>query len=573
MDLEEIKNTDIWEEYEKGLNYMRMRNIFTDTDRNYRMYNGDQWYGVKVEGIEPVQYNIIETIVNYKTSTINENLWSPKFSSENFENKEYRKTAERVCELLDRKAAKVWEKDQMDQKIREISDDSCINDEGVMYVAYDKENQNPVNEVIEKNDIQYGNEQSSDIQTQPYIIISQRKPVSTVKKMAKDMGVSKDKIQYIVGDNNTAEQAGDDAKIEKNDMCTLITKMWKENGTVWYSKAVQKVVIEKPTNTELTLYPVAHFVWNEKKGNARGEGEVRHLIPNQLELNKTFMRICLTIKQCAYVQKVVNPEKIANKSAVNKIGGIIETTGQVDDVNKIFTYIQPASMSTDVGKLTNDIISITRELKNAGDIATGGINPEQASGRAILAIQNASKQPMSKQATGLKKFIEDIARIWLDMWTIYTPNGMVLEEDETDPMTGEEYTQLVDIPASVLENLKGTVKVDVTPVSPFDKYAQELSLENLLKGGYFTAQRVGELRTYAEALPDDATMPKQKLLDICDKIEEEQEKIAEINAQSQVMMQRANSFLNSDAEVQAAQVQDAMMQNQMAQEQTNQEAA
>ena len=175
---------------------------------------------------------------------------------------------------------------------------------------------------------------------------------------------------------------------------------------------------------------------------------------------------------------------------------------------------------------------------------------------------------MSKQATGLKRFIEDLARIWLDMWTVYTPNGMTLEEDETDPMTGEEYTTLVEIPASVLENLKGTVKVDVTPVSPFDKYAQELSLENLLKGGYFTAQRVGELRIYAETLPDDATMPKQKLLDICDKIEEEQEKIAQINAESQVMMQRANGFLNSDAEVQAAQIQDAMMQNQM-----NQEAA
>ena len=566
MDIEEIKNVDIWEEYEKGLNYMRMHNVFTDTDLNYRMYNGDQWYGLIVDGIEPVQYNIIETIVNYKTSTINENLWAPKFSSENFESKEFRKNAERVCELFDKKAAKVWEKDQMDQKIREVSDDSCINDEGIIYVNYDDESQNPLNEVINKNDIQYGNEQSDDIQSQPYIIIRQRKPVSEVQQMARDEGVSEDKIKYITGDDLTFEEAGDDAKIEKNNNCTLLTKMWKENGTVWYSKAVQKVVIEKPKDTGLTLYPVAHFTWNPKKGNARGEGEVRHLIPNQLELNKTFMRICLTVKQCAYVQKVVNKEKIANPSAVNKVGGIIETTGPVEDVNKIFTYIQPASMSTDVGKLVNDIITITRELKNAGDIATGGINPEDASGRAILAVQNASKQPMTKQATGLKRFIEDLARIWLDMWTVYTPDGMKLEEDETDPITGEEYTTLVDIPSSILQNLKGTVKVDVTPVSPYDKYAQELSLENLLKGGYFTAQRVGELRIYAETLPDDATMPKQKLLDICDKIEEEQEKIAEINAQSQVMMQRANSFLNSDENVQAAQINDALMQNQMNQE-------
>jgi len=557
MDLEEIRNTDIWEDYEKGLNYMSMRNVFADTDLNYRMYNGDQWYGFKGEGIEPVQYNIIETIVNYKTSTINENLWSPKFSSENFENRDFRKTAERVCELLDKKAAKVWEKDQMDHKVREVSDDSCINDEGIIYATYDKESQNPLNEVLDKNNIQYGNEQSDDIQSQPYIIISQRKPVSEVIEMARAEDVSEDKIKYITGDNQSFEQAGDDAKLEKDDMCTLVTKMWKENGTVWFQKAVQKVEITKKENSGLKLYPVAHFVWNHKKGNARGEGEVRHLIPNQLELNKTFMRICLTIKQCAYAQKVVNKERVANPSAINRIGGVIETTGPVEDVSKIFTYIQPASMSTDVGKLVNDIITITRELKNAGDIATGGVNPEQASGRAILAIQNASKQPMSKQATGLKRFIEDLARIWLDMWTVYTPEGMKLEEDVTDPITGEEYTQLVDIPASVLENLKGSVKVDVTPVSPYDKYAQELSLENLLKGGYFNPQRVAELRVYAESLPDDATMPKQKLLDICDKIEESQQRIAEINAQAQLMQQRASEFLNGTPQDQAQKIDDA----------------
>ena len=554
MDLEDLKNTDIWELYEKGLNFMRMRNVFTDTDRNYHMYNGDQWYGLKVEGIEKVQYNFIETIVNYKTSTINENLWSPKFSSENFENREFRKTAEKVCELLDKKASKVWEKDQMDDKIREVSDDSAINDEGIIYVTYDEKKQNPLNEILDKNNVQYGNEQSSDIQSQPYIIISQRKPIIEVQEMARNEGVSDSLIKYIVGDNETYEQSGEDAKYEKDDMCTIVTKMWKEKGTVWFAKAVQKVNIIDATDSNLTLYPIAHFVWNNKKGNARGEGELRNLSPNQLELNKTFMRICLTVKQCAYSHKVVNKEKVINPSAINKVGGIIEAKGATEDVSKIFTYIQPSSMSTDVKSLVNDIITITRELKNAGDIATGGINPEQASGRAILAIQNASKQPMNKQATRLKRFIEDLARIWLDMWTVYTPEGMKLEEDVKDSITGEKYTQLVSIPPSVLEKLNGTVKVDITPTSPYDKYAQELSLENLLKGGYFSVQKIGETRKYAEALPDDATMPKQKILDICDKVEEEQQKIAEINTKSQIMQQRANQFLNNDLDAQKAQL-------------------
>ena len=564
MDLDEVKTTEIWELYEKGKNYMRQLKVFSDTDLNYRMYGGNQWEGAKIEGIEQAQYNFIETIVNYKVSTINQNLWAMNFSSENFD-RAFRKTAEETCDLLNRKARKVWEKDQMDSKIRVASDDSAINDEGIIYVDYDEEEQSPKNELINKNDIQYGNEQSSDIQSQPYIVISQRKSVIEVENMARAEGLSEEDLRYIIGDTDTAEQPGEDAKIEKDNMVTVVIKMWKEKGTVWFAKSTKYLDIIKPSDTGLTLYPVAHFPWKEKKGSARGEGEVRQLIPNQLELNKTLARMLLSIKQCAYSQKVANMEKIANPSALGQVGGIIKTRGNVEDVSRIFTYIQPASMSTDVSKLINDLISITRELKNASEIATGGINPEDASGKAILAVQQASQQPLVKQLTGLKKFIEDLARIWLDMWTVYTPDGMVLEEEIKDEETGETYIQTVDVPASVLQNLKGTVKIDVTPKGAFDKYAQELSLENLLKAGYFAPQMVGQLKIYANALPDDSTMPKQKLLDICEEIEEEQRKIAQINAEAQILQQRANEFLMGTPEDQANAISDAEQKLQLEQ--------
>lgn len=550
MDLEELKSTENWQLYEKGLNYMRMINVFSDTDLNYRMYCGNQWEGAKIEGIEQAQYNFIEKVVNTLTSTINQNEWSINFSSENFD-KEFRKTAEQTCELLNRKARKVWEKDQMDLKIREVSDDSCINDEGVVFVDYDEETQSPINEVINKNDIQFGNEQSSDIQSQPYIIISQRKSVIEVQNMARKEGVSDSDLKYIIGDTDTAEQPGLDSKIEKDNMCTLVIKMWKEKGTVWFTKSTKYLDIVKPSDTGLHYYQVAHFPWKSKKGSSRGEGEVRGLIPNQLELNKTLARMLLSVKQCAYSQKVANIEKIVNPQALGQVGGIIKTRGNVEDVNKVFTYIQPSTMSTDVSKVINDLISITRELKNASEVATGGVNPEDASGKAILAVMQASQQPLMKQLTGLKKFIEDLARIWLDMWSVYTPNGMTLEEEVKDEETGETYIQTIEVPPTILENLKGTVKVDVTPKGAFDIYAQELSLENLLKGGFFAPEMVGQLRKYAEALPDNASMPKQKLLDICDKTEEEQRKIAEMEAEAQLMQQRAMEFINSDPDTQA----------------------
>lgn len=556
MDLEDIKTTETWELYLKGQNFMRQLHIFTDTDKNYRMFSGNQWEGAKIEGIENAQYNFIETIVNYKVSTINQNLYTINYSSENYEKKRFYKTAEETCKLLNRKAGKVWEKDQMDYKIRVLSEDSCVNDEGIMYVNYDTETQSPVNEIISKNNIQYGNENNPDIQSQPYIILSKRVAVKELKEQLQAEGKE---TKYIVGDTENYEQAGQSAKQEKDPMCTIVTKLWKEKGKVHYSKATKYVDIVKDENTDLTLYPVAHFNWKEKKGSARGEGEVRYLIPNQLELNKTLARMLLSTKQNAYPTKIVNIEKISNPSAINQVGGVIKVSGgaSVDDVSKVFNTIAPAQMSQDVAKTMSDLIGITRELKNSSEIATGGINPEDASGKAILAVQQASQQPMTKQLIGLKMCIEDIARIWLDMWVTYTPEGMKLEETETDPETGEKSTTIKQVPASVLEKLKASVKIDISPTSPYDKYAREMSLENLFKAGYFNPQKLGELKLYAEALPDDSVMPKQDLLNIIEREEEEQRKIAEINAQAQEMMQRASAFINSDIDSQAEQINDA----------------
>lgn len=562
MDIEELKETDIWTLYEKSRNYCRLINMYTDTDRNYRFYNGDQWEGLKIKGIEPVQLNFIKAIIKYKVGNINSNLWAANFSSENFENKEFRQTAEKTCEMLNKKASKVWEKDNLDLKVRKVTKDAAVNDEGIMYVHYDEENQSPINEIISKNDIYFGNENDSDIQRQPYILIKQRLPVIEVQNMARAEGVSEEKLKWICGDNDTFEESGEAAKLEKDNMCTVVTKFYKENGTVHFAKTTRYLEIKKDTDSGLTRYPVAHMIWEEKEGSARGEGEVRRHIPNQIEVNKTIMRRLITVKNTAYPQKVVNTDKIMNPSAVDQVGATLKTKGgmSVEDVRNVFATIQPAQMSTDVEKVQNELISITRELAGAGDIATGEVNPESASGKAILAVQQAAQQPLVEQLSELKTFIEDLVRIWLDMFIVYSQEGITLEETVTDPNTGEEVTQLVTVPQTVMQELQATVKVDITPKGAFDKFAQEVSLENLLKAGYFNAQRLPELKVYVKLLDDDSVMPKAKLEEAIELMEEEQRKIAMINAQAQMMKQQANQFLNEDPDAQAEQMAEAQAQ-------------
>ena len=550
MDLNELKETDIWELYEKGRNYNRLKNLYSDTDKNYRMYNGNQWAGLKISGIEPIQLNIIKPIVKYKICVINENEFMAVYSAENFENKEFKEVANKTCELLNKLAAKTWEKNNMDYKTRAISKHSAINDECPIYVDYDEETNLPIVEILSKNDVYYGNENDSDIQNQPYILIKHRKPVINVIEMARSEGVSEEKIQYIIGDNDTFAEPGDDSKEEKDDMVTIITKLYKENGTVHFSQATRYCDIKEDKNTGLTLYQLEHMLWEEKEGSARGEGEVRYLIPNQLEINKTIMRRLISAKTTAYPQKIVDVSKVQNPNAIDKVGGTIKVNGQtVDDVKKAIGVLQPAQMSADVEKVMNELISTTRELAGAGDIATGDVNPESASGKAILAVQRASQMPVTEQTISLKATLEGLARIWLDMWKTYATDGLVIDYEESNPTTGEVSSRPVKVPYSVLQELQANVKIDITPKSPYDKYAQELSLENMLKAGYFTAEKLAELEVYVSLLDDDSSMPKSKLEEAIKKMKESQQRIADIQTQAQALQMRANKFIANQQDI------------------------
>lgn len=540
MNLEELQETDIWTLYTKSKDFMERKGIYSDTDLNNRMYNGDQWYGLKIEGVEKIQHNFIKRNVKQKVSTITSNLFAINYSPENLENVEFSEMAQKTCDLLNKKASKVWDKDFMDKKVKKWAKQSAINDESVAYVTYDFENDTPINEVISKNDIMYGDENEEEIQLQPYILIRQRKTIIELQEMARKEKISEELIKEIKGDNDTSTIAGDSGKDEIEDKCWLITKFYRKKGTIHFSQSTKYCEIKKERNMGLTLYPVAHFNWEDQEGSARGVGEVRQLIPNQLEANKTAMRRAIVAKNISYPQKVINEDSIQNIKDVNKVGATIRFKNMGNTrASDVFMMTTPGQMGPDSEKLQNELITLSSDLNNVSDAVTGNINPETASGRAILAVQNAQNQPLNDQVIGLKSFLEDIARIWFEMWKVYAKNGLVVETENINPLSGEKTRQLVEIPNYILEELSTSVKVDITPKGAYDKYAQELSLENMFTQGKITFEE------YVEALDPESVMPKPKLENILKKRKEAQKQIDTMELQAmqmknQMQMQIAN---------------------------------
>lgn len=563
MDIEDLKTlieTDIWQLYEKHAMYMRNKGYYSATDKNFSFFNGDQWgQAIVGKNVELIQINYIKPIVKYKVGVVTSTNYAIIYNSDNFESQEFRTEAKRASELLTKEASKIWEKNKLDYKLKKAVRKAAINGEIISYWYWDEDIQMPKTELKSKVDVMYGNENDDDIQNQPYILIKRRSNVINAREYARSKGVKEEEILNIHGDNFTQDESGDSAKDEVDDMTTIVTFLYKKDGTIHFSESVKYVTITKDQDTGLTYYPVAHLNWEDCEGNARGIGEVEQHIANQIEVNKTATRRAFIGKNIAYPHPVINEDKIQNPEALNKVGTTIRIKdGSAEDISKYFRYTNPGSISPDIANLQNELISVSRELAGAGDMATGQIQPDEASGKAILAVQRASEQPLNEQSANVLQFIEDIGLIIFDMLKTYSDDLMVVDES-TDAVTGEVVENLVIIPKQILETLKLNIKIDVTPKSAFDKYAQESSIENLTQSQLFLPQNQQLLEDYVSLLDDDSTMPKSKLLDLLKRRKERSKAIEQMELQAQQLKAQAQQNIANQRDIEVI----SQMGNQM----------
>ena len=302
---------------------------------------------------------------------------------------------------------------------------------------------------------------------------------------------------------------------------------------------------------------------------------------------------------------------MANPESVAEVGSAIEVMDTpAAKVTDHVAYLHPSPMSADAKNLTDEMISQTRDLAGAGDAALGQINPEQASGSAIIAVRDQAALPLNEQIAEYKQFCEDVAAIWFDLWVAYHPNGMEVElppeeqpgllagmmpqgldigqgmgqtggmaagTSSAAPMgqmgqsaapmgqmgqsaapmgkmgqsaapMGQMPGMMMDaemeptkemIPAEVLQQMRPSIRIDVSPVNPYSKYAQEQSLAGLFQAGAITFEE------YVEALDEQASTPKQKLQEIIDRRMErqrEQMQVQQAMAQMQSQIQQLQGW-------------------------------
>lgn len=497
--VEEKQIIKTWKEYIGILDYNKRKNVFNDTKRNYNFYNGFHWEGLESGTIQPVMKNVIKLLVKDKTSRILNNQLEPVYVNETT-SEDLQEEGTKAVNLLTLLASKTWEIEKIHSKTIQALKDSCINTEGLIYLTTDKDPKGDMvvkTELLDKINVFFSDEENDVIEDQDYIIVRQVISRHRIKELYPDL-----KEEDLVDEENEDDTSTND--MNKDGIAKrviVLTKFFKKNGKVWSEKVIKYKVLEEEANTGLTRYPIAHMLWERKKNDARGIGLVQNNIANQIELNRIMFRNSIIATLYAYPKLVYNKRYIKNPKTLTEIGtpiGIEDSQDLAEDVNKIAKYLQPAPLSIDTYRQLDVLENGMREAESTGDLATADVNPERASGKAILAVQFESNQILNEQVENYKDFVENIARILLEIWITYFKKGLTLY----DPTGNREPQHITN---DLLRKLSINVRIEVIPKNPYDINVHNSAIDNLLMNGFIN------LEEWVEALDDNASVNKKIL--------------------------------------------------------------
>ena len=504
------KTTKAWDRFEAGRDYKRRIGLYHTVRENERFYRGEQWYGVKSDGLPTPVFNVIKRITDYMISSIVRQPVSVIYSDDSMpvtENCENKKLLKRGIDLLNGNCAYRFDKSKMEVTVRQALLDAAISGDGVFYCYWDpdcKTGQPHTGDIrtvlVDNVDLFVSNVNSRDIQEQDYVMLAGRDTVEHLFKEAVKNGVPESEAEKITADDNTGTGASERSDIESSEggyATYLLTFSRDENGCVCFEKSTKSVVIVR-RKTNLRRYPVAYFAWERAKGSFIGNSPITPLVENQKYINKAYAMVMKHMTDTAFSKVVYDKTLIPEWS--NGVGEAIgvRAGGDVRSAAAVVGTGRLQSGFLDVIALT---LSHTKEMMGATDAALGEVEPDNAS--AILALQESSAIPLENLRHNVYDCIEDVALIWADMLLEYYPAGRLLVcrgKDGTD-----KAEKLPDIKA--LKNALLSARVDVGAGTRYSQAVMLSSLDKLLEGGYITFEQ------YLKRLPEGIIKDREELIE------------------------------------------------------------
>ena len=501
-------------EYERGKTFKQglgRRGLYEQNMVNERFYSGDQWHGVPSGSDKPlVRYNVIKRIGDYKIAVVGASPVAVNYSADGVPNtlsqrqrtqqlREQASVSQSLGRDMEMYTEEVPQSEEINLVMSAMSDYFRVTAErvqfdhlkekvlqnaykygtGVLYTYWDDRirtglyadirKHTPIRgdiacEVLDIENVYFGDPNLEDLQAQPYILLSQRMRVCDVQREMRRFGQTKYIDDVKPDEVDGTYQAGGVSVPEEPDACktTVITKLYKqwdktgENYTIMGVKVCGAVTVRPAWDLKIRLYPLAAFIWQERQNCAYGDSEVTHLIPNQIAINRMITASVWAVMMMGIPIMVVNGD-IVSGPVTNDPGQIVTVYGGDEDVARAIRYVQPPNFSPKFDENIASLVNNTLTQAGANDAALGDMRPENTS--AIIAVREAATMPLQIMQNRFYTFIEDVARIWAEFWmSLYGKRSLKVEDENGVwylPFDGQRYKDLLisvrtDVGASTL---------------------------------------------------------------------------------------------------------------------------
>ncbi len=500
-----MKENISWRQFEAGRDYNRRIGLYENVTLCERFYRGDQWKTVASGPLPTPVFNYIRRITDYLITQISNSNVDIVYSDENLpfvSDEHHRERIEEAIALLNRHASFRWEQCRLDRLVRRMLLDAALTGDGVLFTYWDPTIRTGqaytgdfVTVPIDTTNIFVANVNSSDIQSQEYVIISGRESANKLQKEALASGAAHDDAMKIRSDEDLHYGAGDcaayenlDASVEK---ATYIIKFFRdENGYVQFEKSTRDCIIKR-VSTPLKLYPIAMFNWIPTKNSYHGTSPITPLIQNQKFINKAYALAMKHMIDSAFTKVVYDKTRIPEWT--NEVGQAIGVVG--GDIHGVAAPIDHGAMDERFTEIVENVISNTKDSMSATEASLGEVAPNNTS--AIIALQEANHMTLDFVRSSLFACLEELAAIWVDFMCGYYADGRMI-------LTGDSVPHALD--CRVLREELIMARVDIGTATRYSKASALSELTKLLEGGHIT------LKQYLERVPDGVIPGREALI-------------------------------------------------------------
>lgn len=528
----------VWELYQKGIDYLNKKHLIADTNQAWDFFLGNQWKGLKSGNITMPQFDFIHSNVMRLVTIVYSNRLAVTYTD-----LEGRQELQPIYDLLQTKYLEDYEQGKEDTLMRTTLKEACITGDGIQFFGHGADASKV--QRLDNTAVLYGDESEPDIQKQPYIIIHQRETVKSVRKQAEKNGLSQMEIDRIVSDSDTKEVIGNKHEVDESQnaqngkVTTLIYMTKNEEGIVGVMRCTNAVAYEPfhelrggaseiderqgKQGKGLRLYPLIKLSWEHRPNDARGVSHVHKLVPNQIELNKNIARLSMASKNFSFPKLAYLEGSVMNEDQLDVVGGKIAIQGtDVNEINKLLTYVQPAQISNVPKQLQDDLLQVTQELSGSGENTLGQIELNRVAASAINAVNERAESMLDDQVANLAQFGEDFARLMAELHMVYEPDGFVIDMPMSDPVTGEPTMIKQRVTQEMLDELMPAVRVDISKENSFNILARDKWLDDLLGNGLI------DLKTRVRMSSTGSPIPKNEMLAEIDRMQMEQQQMAQM---------------------------------------------